>query len=65
MHSETVNLDGFETKDTRRIILGVCFSVEPGIYFPEFGVRSEIDVFMSEDGPHPSSPVQQEVVLMV
>ena len=64
MHSEAVNLDGFETRDTRRIIPGVCFSVEPGIYLPEFGVRSEIDVFMSEDGPHPSSPVQREVVLM-
>ena len=64
VHSEAVNLDGFETRDTRRIIPGVCFSVEPGIYLPEFGVRSEIDVFMSENGPHPSSPVQREVVLM-
>ena len=64
VHSEAVNLDGFETHDTRRIIPGVCFSVEPGIYLPEFGVRSEIDVFMSEDGPAPSSPVQREVVLM-
>ena len=64
VHSEAVNLDGFETHDTRRIIPGVCFSVEPGIYLPEFGVRSEIDVFMSENGPAPSSPVQREVVLM-
>ncbi len=64
VHSEAVNLDGFETYDTRRIIPGVCFSVEPGIYLPEFGVRSEIDVFMSENGPAPSSPVQREVVLM-
>ena len=64
VHSEAVNLDGFETHDTRRIIPGVCFSVEPGIYLPEFGVRSEIDVFMSQDGPHPSSPVQHQVVLM-
>ena len=64
VHSEAVNLDGFETHDTRRIIPGVCFSVEPGIYLPEFGVRSEIDVFMSDDGPCPSSPVQREVVLM-
>ena len=64
VHSEAVNLDGFETHDTRRIIPGVCFSVEPGIYLPDFGVRSEIDVFMSEDGPFPSSPVQREVVLL-
>ena len=64
VHSEAVNLDGFETHDTRHIIPGVCFSVEPGIYLPEFGVRSEIDVFMSEQGPFPSSPVQREVVLL-
>jgi len=64
VHSEAVNLDGFETHDTRRIIPGICFSIEPGIYLPEFGVRSEIDVFMSADGPYASSPVQHEVVLI-
>ena len=64
VHSEAVNLDSFETHDTRRIIPGVCFSIEPGIYLPEFGVRSEIDVFMSADGPFASSPVQHEVVLI-
>ena len=63
-HSEAVNLDGFETHDTRRIIPGICFSIEPGIYLPEFGVRSEIDVFMSAEGPFVSSPVQHEVVLI-
>ena len=64
VHSEAVNLDGFETHDTRRIIPGICFSIEPGIYLPEFGMRSEIDVFMSADGPYASSPVQHEVVLI-
>ena len=64
VHSEAVNLDGFETHDTRHIIPGVCFSIEPGIYLPEFGMRSEIDVFMSADGPYASSPVQHEVVLI-
>lgn len=64
VHSEAVNLDGFETYDTRHIIPGVCFSIEPGIYLPEFGVRSEIDVFMSVNGPFATSPVQHEVVLM-
>jgi Xaa-Pro aminopeptidase len=64
VHSEAVNLDGFETHDTRQIIPGVCFSIEPGIYLPEFGVRSEIDVFMSANGPFATSPVQREVVLM-
>ncbi len=64
VHSEAVNLDGFETHDTRRIIPGICFSIEPGIYLPEFGVRSEIDVFMSANGPYASSPIQHEVVLI-
>ena len=64
VHGEAVNLDGFETHDTRQIIPGIGFSIEPGIYLPEFGVRSEIDAYMSETGPYASSPVQQEVVLI-
>ena len=64
VHGEGVNLDNFETHDTRRIILGVGFSIEPGIYLPEFGVRSEIDAYMSEDGPYASSPVQRDIVLI-
>jgi Xaa-Pro aminopeptidase len=64
VHGEAVNLDGFETHDTRRIIPGIGFSIEPGIYLSDFGVRSEIDVFMSEDGPLASSPVQRDVVLI-
>ena len=64
VHGEAVNLDGFETHDTRQIIPGIGFSIEPGIYLPEFGVRSEIDAYMSEAGPYASSPVQQDVVLI-
>ena len=64
VHGDAVNLDGFETDDTRSIIPGICFSIEPGIYLPEFGVRSEIDVYMSEDGPEATTPVQREVVLI-
>lgn len=64
VHGDAVNLDGFETLDTRRIIPGIGFSIEPGIYLPEFGVRSEIDAYMSDTGPIVTSPVQQEVVLI-
>ena len=64
VHGEGVNLDNFETHDTRRIIPGVGFSIEPGIYLPEFGVRSEIDAYMSDYGPFASSPVQREIVLI-
>ena len=64
VHGEGVNLDNFETHDTRRVIPGVGFSIEPGIYLQEFGVRSEIDAYMSEDGPYASSPMQREIVLI-
>lgn len=64
IHSNGVNLDGFETEDTRRIIPGVGFSVEPGIYLPDFGVRSEIDVYFGPSGPEVTTPVQDEVVLI-
>ncbi len=64
IHSNAVNLDGYETRDTRQIIPGICFSVEPGIYLPEFGVRSEIDVFLSEDGPEVTTAMQRKPVLV-
>ena len=64
VHGEGVNLDNFETHDTRHVIPGIGFSIEPGIYLPEFGVRSEIDAYMSEEGPYASSPVQREIVLI-
>jgi Xaa-Pro aminopeptidase len=64
VHSNAVNLDGWETHDTRELIPGIGFTIEPGIYIPEFGVRSEIDLFISESGPIVTSPVQREVVLI-
>ena len=65
VHSNAVNLDSFETRDTRRIISGLAVTVEPGIYIPgEFGVRSEIDVFVSDDGPCITTEVQRKVVLI-
>ena len=64
IHSNAVNLDSYETYDTRNIIPGICFSIEPGIYLPEFGVRSEIDVFLSEDGPIPTTEMQTSPVII-
>ncbi len=65
VHSEGVNLDNWETHDTRIIMQGSGFSIEPGIYIPNrFGMRSEIDVFVGPDGPEASSPVQTQVVLI-
>ncbi len=65
VHSNAVNLDGWETQDTRQLIPGIAVTIEPGIYLPgEFGVRSEIDLFMSESGPQITTQVQRDVVLI-
>ena len=64
VHSNGVNLDSWETRDTRRVIQGIGVTIEPGIYLPEFGVRSEIDVFMGHDGPVITGEVQQNIVLI-
>ena len=64
VHSKAVNLDSWETHDTRQLIPGVAVTIEPGIYIPEFGVRSEIDVFISEDGPQVTTQMQRDVVLI-
>ena len=64
VHGNAVNLDGWETHDTRQVIPGVAVTIEPGIYLPEFGVRSEIDVYISEHGPEITTAVQRSVVLI-
>ena len=61
-HGNAVNLDGWETHDTRLVIPGIAVTIEPGIYLPEFGVRSEIDVYISEKGPRVTTAVQRSVV---
>lgn len=50
VHGNGANMDNLETREDRRVLPGTCFSIEPGIYLPEFGVRSEIDVFVDWDG---------------
>ena len=64
VHSNAVNLDGWETHDSRQVIPGIAVTIEPGIYLPEFGVRSEIDVYIAEDGPIVTTSVQRSVVLI-
>jgi Xaa-Pro dipeptidase len=45
-HGNGANMDGLETKEERRVLPRTCFSVEPGIYLEEFGVRSEVNVYV-------------------
>ena len=46
VHGNGANMDNLETREERRVLPRTCFSVEPGIYLPEFGVRSEVNVFV-------------------
>ncbi|MGH9861963.1 MAG: M24 family metallopeptidase [Candidatus Acidiferrales bacterium] len=64
VHSTGANMDNLETHDEREIIRGTCFSVEPGIYLPEFGVRSEVDVYVDERSAGPTGAVQRDIVLI-
>jgi Xaa-Pro dipeptidase len=50
VHGNGAHMDGLETREDRRVIPRTCFSIEPGIYLPEFGVRSEVDVYVDAAG---------------
>ncbi len=50
VHGNGAHIDGLETKEDRKILKRTCFSIEPGIYLPEFGVRSEINVYIDAKG---------------
>ena len=62
IHGNGANMDNFETRDDRRIIPGTCFSIEPGIYLPEFGVRSEVNVYVEEHDARVTGEIQQEII---
>jgi Xaa-Pro aminopeptidase len=63
-HGNGVNIDNFETRDGRRLIPGIAFSIEPGIYLEgKFGVRSEIDVYVSDkDIEVTGQPIQTAII---
>lgn len=48
-HGNGANMDDLETHEERHLLPGTCFSIEPGIYLPEFGIRSEVNVFIDFD----------------
>lgn len=49
-HGNGANMDNLETHDERRVLPRTCFSIEPGIYLDEFGLRSEVNVYVGADG---------------
>ena len=61
-HGNGANMDNLETHDERLVLPRTCFSVEPGVYLPEFGVRSEINVYIDGEGKvHVTGGLQTEV----
>jgi len=64
VHGNGVNIDNLETRDQRKIIPGVCFSIEPGVYLKEFGVRSEVDMFVGDAQAEVTGEIQRELLLL-
>ncbi|MBM2814361.1 MAG: Aminopeptidase YpdF NP-specific [Ignavibacteria bacterium] len=65
VHGNGVHIDNLETKDERRIIPGTCFSIEPGIYLEheKIGFRTEIDVFVTDEGKvEVAGEIQEHVI---
>jgi Xaa-Pro aminopeptidase len=68
IHGNGANMDNLETHDERRIVPQTSFSIEPGIYLRDkFGVRSEIDVYISKDGEVivTGEPMQEKIVAIL
>ena len=65
LHGNGAHLDNLETREQRKLIPETGFSIEPGIYLPEFGVRSEIDVYIGPDGPVITSSEQTEILKLL
>ena len=62
VHANGANMDNLETKDEREIIPNSCFSIEPGVYLPEFGVRSEVNMLVRKGSAEVTGKIQQELV---
>ena len=62
VHGNGANMDNLETKDEREILPNTCFSIEPGVYLEDFGVRSEFDVLVRNGSAEVTGRIQQELV---
>jgi Xaa-Pro aminopeptidase len=62
VHGTGANMDNLESHDDRLIIPGSCFSVEPGIYLAEFGIRSEVNVYVGQDVARVTGEEQEQLV---
>ena len=64
VHANGANMDDLEIHDERQILPNSCFSIEPGIYLPEFGVRSEVDVLVRPKAAEVTGKIQREIVII-
>jgi len=65
VHGNGANMDGLETRDDRQIVPRTCFSIEPGIYLREFGIRSEVDVYVDEREARVTGAIQEEILALL
>lgn len=64
VHGNGANMDNLENHDERSVSPWTCFSIEPGIYLPEFGVRSEVNMFVGEKDARVTGQIQREMALL-
>jgi len=64
VHANGANMDDLEIHDERRILPNSCFSIEPGVYLPEFGVRSEVNVLVRPKAAEVTGKIQSELVII-
>jgi Xaa-Pro aminopeptidase len=64
VHGNGANMDNFEVRDEREVLPNTCFSIEPGIYLPEFGLRSEINMLVREHSAEITGAIQDSVVVI-
>lgn len=64
VHGNGVHMDDYETHDDRRLIPGTGFTIEPGVYTDQFGVRTEINMFVAEREARVTGPAQTEIVTL-
>jgi Xaa-Pro aminopeptidase len=62
VHGTGANMDNLESHDERRLISGTCFSIEPGVYLPEFGIRSEVNVYVGDGFAMVTGEEQTELI---
>jgi Xaa-Pro aminopeptidase len=65
VHGNGVNMDDYETHDDRRLLPGTGFTIEPGLYFADFGIRSEINMIVRDNDATVTGPRQNEMIALL